>query len=317
MTDALDGKLVVLIGGSGFLGTYLAQNLLSRGARMRIAARRPKRANTLKPLANLGQVQFVQCDATRPSSLAAVLRGADAAVWLVGAFAGPVETLQRDGAAHAAKAAREEGLSAFVYVSAIGADLGSDVRYARTKAEGERAVLGAFPQASIIRPSVLFGQDDHFITMFAGLIAAFPVLPVFGPDAKLQPLFVDDAAKAVVNALADPGVHGGRTYEIGGPRVMTMSEINRMIAEAQGRRRGFIELPDAVSRAFAAVTGWLPGAPLSLDQWKLLEAGSAASGAFHGLKELGITPRPLELFLDRWMVAYRKHGRFGARTGAT
>ena len=316
MTDALDGKLVVLIGGSGFLGTYLAQNLLSRGARVRIAARRPERAMKLKPLGNLGQVQFVRCDATRPDSVAAAVQGADAAVWLVGAFDGPVEALQRDGAALAAKAAQAAGLSGFVYVSAIGADADSDVRYARTKAEGEQAVLAAFPQATIIRPSVLFGEDDHFINMFACLIAAFPALPVFGPEARLQPLFVDDAAKAVAAALADPGTHGGRTYEIGGPRVMTMGEINREIAAAQGRGRAFLDLPAGVSRAFAALTGWLPGAPLSLDQWKLLEAGSVASGAFHGLKELGITPRPLELFLDRWMVPYRKHGRFGARTGA-
>ncbi len=309
--NALEGRLVVLVGGSGFFGSRIAQELLSQGARVRIAGRHGEHAFRLKPLGNLGQVQFAPCDVTRPASITAAMQGADAAVYLVGAFAGEVEALQRDGAGLAAKAARTAGAQAFVYISAIGANAESDVRYARTKAEGEQAVLSAFPGATILRPSVLFGEDDHFINMFAGLIAALPVLPVFGPEARLQPLFVDDAARAVAVALADPGSHGGRTYEIAGPQVLTMAELNRKIAAAQGRKRAFAELPDWASKAFAALTGWLPGAPLSLDQWALLEAGNTSSGAFPGLKALGIAPRPLELFLDRWMVRYRPHGRFG------
>lgn len=309
--NALEGRLVVLVGGSGFFGSRIVQELLGQGARVRIAGRHAEHAFKLKPLGNLGQVQFAPCDVTKPASLTAAMQGADAAVYLVGAFSGEVEALQRDGAGLAAKAARAAGAQAFAYVSAIGANAESDVRYARTKAEGEQAVLSAFPAATILRPSVLFGEDDHFITMFAGLIAAFPVLPVFGPAAKLQPLFVDDAARAVAVALADPDSHGGRTYEIAGPQVLTMAELNRKIAAAQGRRRVFAELPDWASKGFAALTGWLPGAPLSLDQWALLEAGNTASGAFPGMKALGIAPRPLELFLDRWMVRYRPHGRFG------
>jgi NADH dehydrogenase len=313
-SNRLDGKLVVLVGGSGFLGARVAEEVLRRGARLRVASRHGEHALKLKPLGNLGQVQFAPCDVRNRDQLAAAVTGADAVVYLVGAFAGDVEALQRDGAALAASAAKASGASAFVHVSAIGANADSDVRYARTKAEGEEAVLSAFPQASIIRPSVLFGEDDNFINLFAGLISTFPVLPVFGPDAKLQPLFVDDAAKAIANALADPGKHGGRTYEIGGPQVVTMGELNRKIAAAQGRKRLFAELPDQISCLIAAATGWLPGAPITLDQWKLLEAGSVASGAFPGIKALGVTPRPLDLFLDRWMVRYRHHGRFGVRT---
>lgn len=309
--NPLDGKLVLLVGGSGFFGSHIAQELLESGARLRIAARRPERAYKLKPLGNLGQIQFARCDVTRPASLAAAMQGVDAVIYLVGAFAGNVEALQRDGAGFAAAAAKQAGATAFAYVSAIGANAESDVRYARSKAEGEQAVLAAFPTATILRPSVLFGEDDAFINMFAGLIAALPVLPVFGPQAQLQPLFVDDAARAVVSALTDPASHGGRTYEIAGPDVLTMARINHAIAAAQGRSRIFVELPDWVSRIFAVLTGWLPGAPLSIDQWKLLEAGSTASGAFPGLKALGITSRPLGLFLDRWMVRYRQHGRFG------
>ncbi len=309
----LHGKLIVLLGGSGFFGTHLAQELLSRGARLRIASRHPERAYALKPLGNLGQLQFTRCDVTDPQSLGRTLAGADAVVNLVGAFAGNLDALQGNGAGRIAGAARAAGAAAFVHISALGAEAASPTAYAQTKAAGEAAVLAAFPKATILRPSVLFGPDDKFINMFAGLIAALPVLPVFGPHAGLQPLFVDDAAQAAANALADPARHGGKTYEIAGPEAITMLDINQRIAAAQGRKRLFGPLPDFVSGGFAFATGWLPGAPLSPDQGLLLKEGNTASGKLPGLKELGISPRPLGLFLDRWMVRYRKHGRFGTK----
>jgi NADH dehydrogenase len=224
--------------------------------------------------------------------------------------------LQGEGAGRIAKSAREAGVGAFVHVSAIGADAASRIDYARTKAGGEAAVSAAFPGATIVRPSLLFGPDDNFVQMFARLIAMFPVLPVFGPQAQLQPVFVDDAAAAVATILADPGKHGGKTFELGGPEVITMLELNQRIAAAQGRKRLFAELPDGLSAIFAATTGWMPGAPITADQFALLKAGSVASGKRPGFKQLGLTPRPLGLFLDRWMVQYRKHGRFGAAQGA-
>jgi len=309
--DRLRGKLVVLTGGSGFFGRHVAQELLSRGARLRIVSRHPEQAFSLKPLAALGQLQFARGDVTKTSQLPALLLGADAVVNLVGAFAGNLDALQGSGIGTLAKAANEAGASAFVHISAIGADAESEVDYARTKAQGEKAVLAAFPKATILRPSILFGPDDNFVNMFAGLIAMAPALPVFGPDAKLQPVFVDDAAAAIASAVADPGQFGGKTFEIAGPEVITMLELNQRIAAAQGRSRALIELPDFVSGAFASLTGWLPGAPLSADQWALLKAGNVASGNLPGLAEFGVVPRPLGLFLDRWMVRYRKHGRFG------
>ena len=315
-TDAtLDGKLVVLIGGSGFVGTHLAQALLARGARLRIVSRNPERAFRLRPLANLGQVQFVRGDVSRPAGLAAVLAGAYGAVNLVGAFAGDLDTLQGEGAGRIAALAKGAGVQAFVQVSALGSDAQSPVAYNRTKAEGEAAVRAAFPAATIVRPSVLFGEDDAFVNMFAGLIARLPVLPVFGPHAQLQPLNVDDAVEAIANALADPARHGGKSYDIAGPEPIAMLDLNRRIAAAQARERGFIALPDAVSGAFAALTGWLPGAPLSSDQWTLLKAGNILHGA-NGMAALGVTPRPLALFLERWMVRYRKHCRFGTKVTA-
>jgi uncharacterized protein YbjT (DUF2867 family) len=307
----LSGKVVVMIGGSGFFGRHLAQELLSRGARLRIVSRNPERAFRLKPLGNLGQIAFARCDITRPETLPPVLAGADAAVNLVGAFAGDLDAVQGAGVSRLAKAASDARLGAFVHVSAIGADANSPVDYARTKAQGEEAVCQAFAGATIIRPSLLFGPDDNFVQMFARLIAMFPVLPVFGPEAKLQPVFVDDAAAAIGAVLADPARLGGKAYELGGPEVMTMLELNQRIAAAQGRRRGLIELPDGISAAFAMATGWLPGAPMTSDQFALLRAGSVADPKRPGFKALGIAPRPLGLFLDRWIVRYRKHGRFG------
>ena len=308
----LDGRLVVLIGGSGFVGAHLAQALLARGCRLRILSRHPERAFRLRPLANLGQVQFVRGDVTRPTGLAAALAGAYGVVNLVGAFAGDLDALQGEGAGRIAAQAQAAGVQAFVQVSALGSDARSPVAYNRTKAEGEAAVRAVFPQATIVRPSVLFGEDDAFINLFAGLIAKLPALPVFGATAQLQPLNVDDAAEAIANALADLARHGGKAYDIAGPEAIAMLDLNRRIAAAQNRERVFLALPDAVSGAFAAATGWLPGAPLSSDQWALLKDGNVLHGE-NGMAALGVTPRPLGLFLERWMVRYRKHGRFGTK----
>ena len=308
----LEDRLVVLIGGSGFLGTHVAQALLERGARLRIASRNPERAFRLKTLANLGQIQFVRCNVTNPASVAAAMRGAEAAVYLVGAFKGDLQALQADGAGLAAKSAAAEGAGSFVYISATVADTESESAYARTKALGEEAVKAAFPSATILRPSVLFGERDEFINMFAGLISMMPALPIFGANAKLQPLWVDDAAEAIATALAGPAAHGGKTYELAGPEVVTMGELNRRIARAQGRKRAFIEMPDALSAIFAA----LPLTPMNRDQWRMLKAGAVASGELPGIGKLGIHPKPLSLFLDRWMVRFRKHGRFGTEQDA-
>lgn len=311
--SALEDRLVVLIGGDGFVGTHLAQDLLQRGARLRIAGRNPEKAFKLKPLANLGQMQFARCNVKDRRSLEAALRNADAVVYLVGTFSGDQQALQADGAGHAAEIAKAEGARSFVYLSAIGADASDEESgYAATKGLGERKVLDAFPGATIMRPSVLFGEDDNFITMFADLISTFPVLPVFGPDAKLQPLWVDDAAHAIANALADPSRHGGKTYEVAGPDVMTMDDLHRRIAAAQGRNRTLLPVPDSLSALFAS----LPLTPMNGDQWRLLKRGSVASGELPGLGELDVTPSPLALFLDRWMVRYRKHGRFAKSSGA-
>lgn len=305
--DPLEGKLVTLIGGNGFLGRHVAEKLLERGARLRIAARHPEKAFRLKPLANLGQLQFARCNVKDKASIAACVAGSDAVAYLVGTFEGDLEAVQAKGAGFAAAAAKETGAASFVYVSAIGANPQDEQSgYAQTKGEGEQLALKAFPKATILRPSLMFGEDDDFINMFAGLISMFPALPVFAPDSKLQPLWVDDAAEAVAKALADPGTHGGKTYELGGPDVITMEELYAKIAASQQRKRTLIPMPDAAGSLFAA----LPLTPMNGDQWVMLKRGNVSDGKLPGFDRLGITPKPLSLFLDDWMVRYRAHGRF-------
>ncbi|KPF84810.1 complex I NDUFA9 subunit family protein [Novosphingobium sp. AAP93] len=312
----LDGQLIAVVGGSGFIGTHVAQALLSRGARLRVCSRHPERGYRLKTLGGLGKIQLVAVDVTKPHTLEVALTGCDAVVNLVGAFTGKLDAVQGSGAGQLAAIARAKGAKAFVHVSAIGADAASSVAYASTKAAGEAAVLAAFPEAVVLRPSVVFGEDDAFINLFAGLIASAPVMPVFAADSRFQPVFVDDVADAVANVLAAPADFAGKTFELGGPDVITIGELNRRIAKAAGRSPKFLELPDGVSAAFASLTGWLPGAPMSRDQWTLLRQGNVVSGTLPGLAELGVQARPLDLFLGRWMVRFRKAGRFGVRTKA-
>lgn len=303
----LEGKLVVLIGGSGFLGTHVAQALLRRGARLRVASRNPQKAWHLRPLANLGQIQFARCNVLDRESVERVMQGADAAAYLVGAFSGDLKTLHCEAAGWAAETAAAGGAQSFAYVSAIGADVESESTYAATKARGEERVRAAFPSASVLRPSLMFGEDDNFLNMFARLMVMLPIMPVFGAQSKVQPVWVDDVAEGLANALADPRAHGGKIFELAGPEQVTMLELHERIAAAQQRRRTFVQVPDALSAMFAA----LPLTPMNSDQWRMLKAGNVASGDAPGLRELGQAPHPLGLFLERWMVRYRRHGRFG------
>jgi NADH dehydrogenase len=307
-SSALSGQLVTLFGGSGYIGNYVAQALLARGARVRLASRAPYKAQGLKPLANLGQLQFLPCDITRADHVAAACEGASHVVNLVGAFDGDLEAVMGEAPGKIASHAAANGARAMVHISAIGADAGSSTAYARSKALGEARVREGFAGATILRPSIVFGKDDNFLNLFGGMIELLPVLPVFGPQAKLQLVYADDVAEAVASALEHPELHGGHTYDLGGPEVLTMMEIHERIAQAQGRKRRFIAMSDGLSAAFAA----MPGTPMSRDQWTLLKAGNVVAQGARGFAELGIAPKPLGLFLDKWMLRYRKHGRFGA-----
>ena len=307
----IEGKLAVLFGGGGFLGRHVAERLLQAGARVRIAQRNPSAALGVRPLGRLGQTQLMAASVTHAPSVTQAVRGADIVVNLVGVFGETMESVHVDGARIVAEAAAREGCEALVHISAIGADSESAAQYGRTKARGEAAVMAAFPRATILRPSVVFGQDDQFTNRFAGLIRALPVVPVIGADTRLQPVYVRDVAKAVCVAAADPARHGGKTFELGGPQVLSMMELNRWIARAIARERHFVEVPGAAAMALAATTGWLPGAPITLDQYRMLERDNKVAESALALADLGVTATPLAAVADDWLTPYRKHGRFG------
>lgn len=308
----LNGKLVVLMGGGGFLGSQIAQALLYRGARVRIAARRPDTAHRLRPLANLGQFQSVSCDATNRASVERAVQGADAVVNCIGSFSGNLMRLMGEAPGWMAEAARATGAQAFVHVTAILPQGHEGNRYAEAKRAGEERVRAGFPNATILRPSLMFGQGGGVTGLFAPLIARFPVLPVFGAEAKVQPVYVADVAEAAARAVCDPVKLGGKTFELAGPEVLTMLELHERIAAGQRRKPTFLPMPDGVAALFAA----LPGTPMNSDQWGLLKSGNIASPGASGFKALGLEPKPLGLFLEDWMTHYRKNGRFAERLSA-
>lgn len=304
--------LVTLVGGGGFLGRYIAQALMRRGARVRVAQRDPRRAWFLKPLGSLGQTQFVACDVSRPDTVRRAVDGADAVVNLVGTLAGDFDRIHVAGARTVAETAAATGASALVQMSAIGADPGSSSAYGRSKGEGEAAVLAAFPNATILRPSVVFGQEDRFLNRFAGMMT-LPVVPILSPATKFQPVFVGDVADAVAEAVANPTEHGGRTYALGGPEVLTMAELNRWIAGATGREPNFVEVPDAIG----AILAKLPLVPITGDQWEMLRRDNVVPQGAEGLEALGVTPTPLAAVAPEWLVRFRRAGRFGRRLSET
>jgi uncharacterized protein YbjT (DUF2867 family) len=302
-------ELVTLIGGGGFVGRYAAQALMRAGWRVRVAQRDPRQAFYLKPLGGLGQTQFVAADVTRPDTIARAVEGAQAVVNLAGSF-GDMMRVQAAGAKVVAEAAAAAGVRRLVHLSAIGADPASPAVYGRSKAQGEEAVRAAFRDAAILRPSVIFGREDQFLNRFARMIEVAPVVPVLRAGAKFQPVFVGDVGDAVAAAL--DGHAGGRTIELGGPDVLTMAELLRWIAGAIGRNPTFLELPDVAGAAIARL-GFLPGAPITWDQWLMLGRDTVVASGAEGLESLGLTATPMEAVAPDWLVRFRRKGRFARR----
>lgn len=300
-------RLVTLIGGGGFVGRYVAQALLKTGARVRIVQRDPRSAWFLKPLGGLGQTQFVVGDIRKPDSLVRALAGSDGVVNLTGAFGREADAVNAIGAENAAKAAAAAGAGAFVHISAIGADVDAKSDYGRSKGEGEVLVRAAFPQATILRPSFIFGREDKFVNRFAGLIARAPAVPVLRGAMRMQPVYVADVAAAAVNAVTDPARFGGKTLELGGPEVMTFMQFHQRLADVIGHHPLLVDLPDLAGAGIATL-GFLPGMPISWDQWLMLQTDNVA--AEDGLAQLGVTPTLFGAVAPGWLVQYRRHGRF-------
>ncbi|MBV8971984.1 MAG: complex I NDUFA9 subunit family protein [Sphingomonadaceae bacterium] len=318
MDGNLRDRLVVVVGGSGFLGRYLVQELAHTGARIRVVVRSVERAYFLKPLGALGQIEIVAGDVTRPATIAAAFVHADAAVNLVGILdergGQRFDAVQANGAAAVAGAAAAAGVRAFVQVSAIGADAGSAAGYARTKAAGEVAVTSALPHATILRPSVVFGPEDQFLNRFAALAKQLPVVPVVAGGTRFQPVYVVDVARAIVAALNDPATFGGKTFELGGPRVYAFRDIIAWILGEIRSTKRMTEVPDGAARLMGRAGDLLPFVPMTSGQFTMLQSDNVAQPP--GLAAFGIDPTPLEAVAPAYLERYRTAGRFH-RDGAT
>ncbi len=310
-------NLVTVIGGSGFLGRYVVQQLAKAGHRVRVAVRHPELALFLKPLGGVGQIQIVQANVRYPASIAHAVAGSDAIVNLVGIlYPSGRQTfnhVQGEGAEGIARAARAANVKVLVHVSAIGADAESPSNYARTKGEGEAKVRAAFPAATILRPSVVFGPEDGFFNRFAGLAQISPVMPVICGDSRFQPVYVGDVARAVLQAVETPERYGGQTYELGGPRVWTFRDLLAYILKEIRINRPLVEIPLPIAKLQAAVLGLLPRPMLTSDQLKLLARDNVVSAGAVGFEAFGITPTPIESAVPSYLVTYRPQGQFNRK----
>ena len=296
-----DYRLVTVFGGSGFIGRYVCEQLLDAGVRIRLASRNPRMAYYLQPLAQVGQWGLARADVTNVNSVRSAVEGADAVVNLVGSFANMAK-VHVQGARNIAEAAREAGAKALVHISAMSADANSEAAYSRTKGQGEDAVRKAFPNATIIRPSIVFGSEDQLTNRLAAM-SRLPVLPVIAPQCRFQPVFVEDLAKAICAAALNPSTHAGKTYEIGGPQVFTMRELTQQILAAAGRDTALADVPAPIA-SLISWFGFLPGAPLTRDQWLMLQRDNVASEGSKGLEAFGIEPTPFAAVAPEWLGMY-------------
>ena len=305
-------RLVTVFGGGGFIGRYLCEALRRGGGfRIRVAQRNPKAAYFLQPLGPLGMIDIVRADVTHVDSVAAAVDGADAVINLVAIMGGAMQAVNATGAGNVAQAAADAGVSTLVHVSAIGADPDGASRYAQSKGHGEAAVRAAFPAATIIRPSLVFGPEDQLTNRFAGLLAMLPLYPVIAPNTRFQPVYVRDLAKAIAAAAINPARHRAKTYEIGGPQVMTMRELTAAIAAAAGQSTELVDMPDFAASLMSRF-GFLPMAPLTRDQWFSLQSDNVVGAKAQDLSDFGIEPVPLAAVASEWLGRFREGGRFAS-----
>jgi len=316
-------QIVTVFGGSGFLGSQVVRALANRGYRIRVAVRRPDLAFHLQPLGNVGQIKAIQANLRYRWSVDRAVAGADAVVNLVGILKEfgkqKFDSVQVFGARAVAQAAKEAGAS-LVHVSAIGADPGSESGYGRTKGEAENAVLEVVRKAVIVRPSILFGPEDDFFNRFAAMARVSPFLPLIGGGhTKFQPVFVGDVAEAIARAV-DGQVPGGKIYELGGPEVVSFRECMETVLEQTNRQRLLLPMPWFLAKTLGKLTGWIPGAPITLDQVIMLQTDNVVSPeairAKHTFAGLGMEPVNMAAILPSYLVRFRPQGQFSRRNPA-
>lgn len=314
-------KLVTIYGGSGFVGRYIAQRMAQMGWRVRVAVRRPNEALFVKSYGAVGQVEPILCNIRNDASVAGAMLGADAVVNCVGTFdrggRNNFRAVQTEGAARIAQAAAKANVGALVHISAIGADPRGDSLYAQSKGAGEAAVLAAYPTAMILRPSVIFGNEDGFFNRFGAMARMTPVIPLFGGATLFQPVYVDDVAKAAVAGIT-AGAQG--VYELGGPEVLSFHAlIDRMLTVIH-RRRWILDLPFFAGSVMATVLdfgaaatgGLLKNNTLTRDQLTSLKSDNIVAPAMKTFSDLGITPTDLGSVIPEYLWCYRPAGQYSA-----
>lgn len=315
-------KLVTIFGGSGFVGRYVARRMAQQGWRVRVAVRRPNEAGFVRTYGVVGQVEPVFCNIRDDDSVRSVMHGADAAVNCVGVLnevgRNGFDAVQHEGAGRIARIAAEQGVAHLVHVSAIGADAEADSGYARSKALGEEAVLAAYPGAVILRPSVIFGDEDQFFNRFASMTRWGPVLPVVGADTKFQPVYVDDVAQAAARGAlgqAAPGI-----YELGGPGVRSFRALMQQMLGVIHRRRLVANIPFFLARIMAffcdvvqiATAGLITNGMLTRDQVKNLRHDNVVAEGAQGFAALGIVPTTAAVVLPEYLYRFRPSGQYDA-----
>jgi uncharacterized protein YbjT (DUF2867 family) len=305
-------RRVTVFGASGFLGRYVVRNLAARGMVIAAAGRDPDRAKFLRPMGDVGQVAPIRADVTVEADVRAAMAGADAVVNLVGILfesgSQKFASVQGEAPGRIARIARELGVRRLVHISAIGADPASPSLYARTKAEGEKGVRDACPEAAILRPSVIFGPEDGFFNRFGLMAQYLPFLPlVGGGETRFQPVYVGDVAAAVVKALVDPEADG-RTYELGGPRVYTFRELMELLLAEIGRKRRLVPVSFKLASLQARFFELLPNPMLTRDQVELLKRDNVVGDGTPGLPELGIEPTAVETIIPTYLDRFRRGG---------
>jgi uncharacterized protein YbjT (DUF2867 family) len=319
--DSTHLPLVTVFGGSGFVGTQIVQLLARKGYRIRVAVRRPDLAGHLRPLGAVGQIVPVQANVRNLESVQRAVQGTGIVINLVGIRS--ESGRQRFAAVHVAgakfvaEAARAAGVKSLVHMSGLGLSGNADSSFARSKTAGEAEVLAAFPEAVIIRPSIIFGPGDGFFNLMASLARLFPVLPLIGGKSRFQPVYVGDVAEAFVIA-AEAGVLGGRTYELGGPDVETHKQLLQRILRETGRSRLLLPVPDGLAKLLATPLSLLPKPLLTPDQVTLLGTDNIVSDAAiaegHTLAAFGIAPTPMDAVLPSYLWRFRPHGQFDRQT---
>ncbi len=305
-------SVATVFGGSGFLGRYIVRRLAADGHVVRVASRNTARANEMRMMGRVGQVVPLYATLDDDATVARAVEGAQVVVNLVGILAeaksGDFTRVHEQGAARVARLAAVSGAARLVQMSAIGADPDSPSAYGRSKAAGEAAVRDAFPNATVLRPSLVFGPEDAFFNRFGAMARISPVMPVISGGTRMQPVYAGDVADAVRIVVAAGHPMGGGLYALGGPRVWTFRELLAWMMVEMRRRQPLLTVPPALARLQATVLERLPGKLLTRDQLAMLSQDNVVAPGQDGLEALGIVPTPVELVVPGYLARYRPGG---------